>query len=478
MKKFLFLLLFVQSSFLFSQQLEKVLPIHFKNTNDLFQVVEEDKKQVLLFFRDKNRVLTVKFNDKFEVLDSISSTRPPKNYDDIIGYSITNNKYYSYWSTPNNKEITTQCFDFDTKKVSLKTFNLDFEKEKPVKTITVNSVFYLITAVKSSSILNFYVFDDGNLTKKTVDLSANRFLSYDTKTCTLWSLLNSDTGLDGSLSIQNISNDTPPSLTFSANKRKVYTNGNELFFTFDNNKNFTQTVTINLNDFSATSKGYNQPYLLSVNYVEDESNSFYVNGKLIQMKLNENRLALSIKNMEGNELKTYEILKDKEVTFKNSDIIQENGSINKTRILDKSNQLLRKIYFEYPSMSCYYFNDIVYLTIGSVSLERGGNSNTGMIGGMYGLVGSLIATAITSNYSLANLNSYSNRKVVYINCLFDKDFNHVDGEVNKLAFDKLRNLAENKDDLLSQSVFKFNSKLYFGGYDKQEKSYKFFSFTD
>lgn len=476
MKKFLFLLLLVQSSFLFSQQLEKVLPLNFKNTNDLFQVVEEDKKQVLLFFRDKSRVLTIKFNDKFEVLDSISSTRPPKNYDDIVGYSISDNRYYSYWSTANKKEITTQCFDFDTKKVSLKTFNIDFEKEKPVKTITVNSIFYLITVVKSSSILNFYVFNDGNLTTKTVDLTEHRFLSYDTKTCTLWSLLNSDTGLDGNLTIQNISNDTPPSLTFSANKRKVYNNGNELFFTFDNNKNFTQTLTVNLNDFSAISKGYTQPYLLSANYVADESNSFYVNGKLIQMKLNENRLALSVKDIEGNELKTYEILKDKEVTFKNSDIIQENGSINKTRILDRSNQLLRKIYYEYPSMSCYYFNDIFYLTIGSVSLEKNGNG--AMYGAMFGLAGVLIATAITSNYSIANLNSYKNRKVVYINCLFDKDFNHVDGTVNKLAFDKLRVLAENKDDLISQSVFKFNSKLYFGGYDKQEKSYKFFSFSD
>jgi len=476
MKKFLCLLLFVQSLFLFSQQLEKVLPLNFKNTNDLFQVVEEDKKQVLLFFRDKNRVLTVKFNDKFEVLDSISSTRPPKNYDDIVGYSISDNRYYSYWSTTNNKEITTQCFDFTSKKVSLKTFNIDFEKEKPVKTITVNSIFYLITVVKSTSILNFYVFDDGNLTKKTVDLSAHRFLSYDTKTCTLWSLLNSGTGFEGALSVQNISNDTPPSLTFSANKRKVYANGNALFFTFDNNKNFTQTITINLNDFSAETKGYNQPYLQSVNYVEDESNSFYVNGKLIQMKLNENRLAISVKDIAGNELKTYEILKDKEVTFKNSDIIQENGSINRTRILDKSNQLLRKIYYEYPSMSCYYFNDIVYLTIGSVSLEKNGNG--AMYGAMFGLAGVLIATAITSNYSLANLNSYKNRKVVYINCLFDKDFNHIDGEVNKLAFDKLRALSEDKDDLISQSVFKFNSKLYFGGYDKKEKSYKFFSFTD
>lgn len=476
MKKFLCLLLFVQSLFLFSQQLEKILPLNFKNTNDLFQVVEEDKKQVLLFFRDKNRVLTVKFNDKFEVLDSISSTRPSKNYDDIVGYSISDNRYYSYWSTTNNKEITTQCFDFTSKKVSLKTFNIDFEKEKPVKTITVNSIFYLITVVKSTSILNFYVFDDGNLTKKTVDLSAHRFLSYDTKTCTLWSLLNSGTGFEGALSVQNISNDTPPSLTFSANKRKVYANGNALFFTFDNNKNFTQTITINLNDFSAETKGYNQPYLQSVNYVEDESNSFYVNGKLIQMKLNENRLAISVKDIAGNELKTYEILKDKEVTFKNSDIIQENGSINRTRILDKSNQLLRKIYYEYPSMSCYYFNEIVYLTIGSVSLEKNGNG--AMYGAMFGLTGVLIATAITSNYSLANLNSYKNRKVVYINCLFDKDFNHVDGEVNKLAFDKLRVLSEDKDDLISQSVFKFNSKLYFGGYDKKEKSYKFFSFTD
>ncbi len=100
-----------------------------------------------------------------------------------------------------------------------------------------------------------------------------------------------------------------------------------------------------------------------------------------------------VKDIDGNELKTYEILKDKEVTFKNSDIIQENGSINRTRILDKSNQLLRKIYYEYPSMSCYYFNDIVYLTIGSVSLEKNGNSSVGIIGGMHGLVGSLIASS-------------------------------------------------------------------------------------
>jgi hypothetical protein len=196
------------------------------------------------------------------------------------------------------------------------------------------------------------------------------------------------------------------------------------------------------------------------------------------MKLNTEKMLLSIKDLEGNELKSFEILDGKEIAFKNSEIIQENKNIKSTRVLDNSSQLLRKIYYQNPSISCYSFNNKKYLSIGSVSDPENGNANILMIGGMYGFVGALIAVAITSNYSMDNLNSYKGRKVVYINCLFDSDFNHVNGELKKLAFDELRLFADNNNKLLSQAVFKLNSNLYFGGYDDKKGTYSFYQFKD
>jgi len=102
-----------------------------------------------------------------------------------------------------------------------------------------------------------------------------------------------------------------------------------------------------------------------------------------------------------------------------------------------------------------------------------------MYGGMIGgFTGAIIAVALTSNYSMNNLNSYNKRKVVYVNCVFDTDFNHIDTEMQKLAFDKVRFFAEEKKFYLGQTVFKMNNALYFGGYSPDKKKYLFYRFND
>ena len=156
--------------------------------------------------------------------------------------------------------------------------------------------------------------------------------------------------------------------------------------------------------------------------------------------------------------------------------MQENGSVKNTRILDGSNKLLRKIYNLNPSLSCYTLNGKNYVTIGSVSLVQ---DNTVMYGGMIGgFTGALIAASLSSNYSLNNLNSYKNRKVVYVNCLFDENFNHLEGNINKLAFDDLRVFAEKENNLSTKTIFKMGSSLYFAGYNNKEKNYLFYKFND
>ncbi len=474
MKKLLFALLFTSISF--SQQLVKTMNLKLPKKSDVFQVIDSEKKQVLLFFSNKNGVKTIRLNENFEVQDSLSGNRPYDEYDDIIGYSTSNNKYCSYWASSNNKDIAYQCFDFENKKIDFKTYKLDFVKEKPIERITVNNVFYLITILKNTSILNFYVFKDGQMEKKTIDLSDKKFINWENKKVNLWEILNYFTGFQAPLSFQNILNETPPSLTFSANKRKAYVNGSNLIFTFDENKSFTQMLTFNLNDFTVQLKSYTQPYIEETEFSGSESNSFLLNDKIVLMKLNSDVMRLSIKDLEGNELKTYEAYSEKEVSFKNSEIIQENGRIRNTRILDNSNQLLRKIYNLNPSISCYTQNDRTYLTLGSVSMIQ--NNNAVMYGGMFGATGVLIGMAISSNYSVNNLNAYQNRKVVYINCLFDNDFNHIDGKLKKLAFDELRVFADNNDYFVCQTVFKLNTTLYFGGYDREKDTYSFYKFND
>lgn len=477
MKKLLFAFFLIISSTSFTQSLSKSINLNLSRRNDVFQIVEENKKQVSLFFSDKYKARTVRFDENFNIIDSLSTDRPSKEYDDVIGYSISGNKYYSYWSSSNNKEIASQCFDFEGKKVSLNTFKLEFSKEKPIERITINDVFYLVTIVKHTSILNFYVFNDGKVEKKTIDLSARNFVSYDNQKVNLWEIFSEVTDFDNGLSAQNILEETPPSLTFSANKKKAYVRNNHLIFTFDNNKGFTQLINININDFTYEVKSYAQPYIEPTEFDMATSNSFLLKDRLIQIKLNTQLMYISVKDLAGNELKTFTSIADKEIDFKNSDIIQENGSIRNTRILDKSSQLLRKVSNLNPSLSCYSYNDKIYFTLGAVSLVQNNNSVIygAMIGGM---AGALIGAAVSSNYSVNNLNSYNGRKVVYINCLFDSEFNHIDGEVKKLAFDELRFFANEKQDLLSQTVFKMNSKLYFGGYDKTTRTYSFYSFND
>ena len=476
MKKTLIICSILFSITCFSQELFKNLNLNLTKKTDAFQIVDEDRKQVTLFFSDKKLLKAIRLNENFDVIDSLSTARPSSDFDDIVGYSITNNKYYSYWSSSNNKEFVYQCFDFDTKKITSKSFQLEFEKEKAIKKITVNNVFYLITCVKNTSILNFYVFNDGNLEKKSIDLSNKKFLNVETKPTLLWNIFNEATAFEPALSVQNISNDSPPSLTFSANKRKAYTKGTVLSFSFDLTKKFTQLLNINLADFTADLKSYNQPYFEETEFEGIDSNSFLSNDKLIQLKLNSQKMVISIKNLDGTEFKNYEVFVDREINFKNSEIFQENGSVKNTRILDGSNKLLRKIYNLNPSLSCYTLNGKNYVTIGSVSLVQ---DNTVMYGGMIGgFTGALITASLSSNYSLNNLNSYKNRKVVYVNCLFDENFNHLEGNVNKLAFDNLRVFAEKEDNLLAKTIFKMGSSLYYAGYNKTDSNYLFYKFND
>ncbi len=475
--KFTFLIIFLLSiGTVSSQDLVKQVSLHLKSRTDVFQIVEEDKKQVSLFFSDRQNAKMIRFNEQLDVLDSLSTIRPSKDFDNVIGHSIDGDDYYTYWPHSKEKKIESLCFNFSSKKISSKSISIDFGKEKLFKRITVNNVFYLLTIVKGTSILNCYVLNKGQLEKKTIDLTTKVFYNSENKKTVLWEILNQETNFESELSVQDIFDETPPSLVLSANKRKVYPIENDLIFTFDTNKNYTQFLIINLTDFSVSQKLFPQPYFEETEFNTPESNSFLINDQLLQLKSNPSRMHISIKNVtDGSEIKGLEVLLDREIEFKNSEIIQENLSVKNTRVLDQSNQLIRKLTYLNPSLSCYEDQSIYYVTLGGVSMVQ--NNNAVAFGAMIGgLSGALIGALISPSYSVSNLNSYQDRKVVYINCLFDQQFNHVKGEVKNLPFDELRKFDQKNDWLSDKTIFKINSNLYLGAYSVSEKKYSFYKF--
>lgn len=478
MKRFLFLLLLaIQTLTVFSQEIASELPVNCDKKTDVFQIVEEKKNQALVFYTDKKKITALRLDSTLNILDSIKVSRNPEELNNLLGYSINGNNYSILWSGSKSKNIAIQSFDFEKKETIVKHTTLDFENEKVFKKLTVNGVFYMLTIVKASNIINLYKFENDSFTKKTIDLSEKRFLGYENRFNLLYSIISENRLSDPAFSFELISNETPPSLVLSSSKRKIYSQENQIVLTLDVCKLYSQIIRINLNDFSAQCQFIAQPKIEDADYPTGDSNSFLLNDKIIQMRSKSGILLLKFKNQNGEELKSYELKANEEIPFKNSDIIQENGSVNNVRILDKSNQLIRKIDNLNPSISSYLLGDKIYLTLGGVSPPQ--NNNAMMYGGMLGgFTGALIAVALTSNYSMNNLNSYNNRKVVYINCVFDTDFNHINTEMQKLAFDKVRFLAEEKKSYLGQTVFKMNNALYFGGYNPAKKKYLFYRFND
>ncbi|MEL1255629.1 hypothetical protein AAEO57_17690 [Flavobacterium sp. DGU38] len=340
--------------------------------------------------------------------------------------------------------------------------------------------------------MKFYISDNnGNLNEKAVDLSHLKFKNSANHTALLY-----DAFIEGgdlfkpTINVEHISNDQP-SLALSSKKFKVYTyKKDEIIFTFDNNSFLTAILKINLNNFSADFKSVGQPEIEQPEYYANvaKSNSFLIEDKILQIKTTPDVLFFTVSEQNGIRINQFKTLREEAISYKNSDVFQESGSIHNKKVLEKPKQFIRKINNSNPAVTCYKLNGLYYTAIGSSQdIVHGGPRGMGM-GGGFGAAP--MSFGFTSNYTIGNLISYKDKNVVYTNCLFDADFNHIDDKVQTSAFEKARLFLEENEDVKDSTsifgkdlykdliVFKFNSFLYLGNYNKQNKKYQIFSFTE
>lgn len=478
------LAMFLCSVISFSQEIVNSIPVALKKNKTVFQVVNDSTKETTVFVSDKEKVKAIRLNKEMRIIDSLSTDRlNPKIYVAMVGYNGSKSNINLFWTSSNHKDIFIQQFNFDKLNSENKTYTLPLKDEKFVQNFSQNGKFYIMTVLKNSDKLKLYAFDiDGKLEEKTIDLTGFRFFKSDYQKTTMYGLLGeSYYATELPYSIQKIRPENPTSLVESSKKRKCYSNGNAIVITFDPNIDYTQLITINLESFTAKEQFIKKPNISEQrNYLN--SNSFLMDNKLYQIKSSSSQLILTVKDLDDNLIKSYEASDENPIIdFKNSNYIQENGGTTKTRILETSSQFIRKTNNLNAGISCYKLNDNYLVTIGSVSQEQQQVSAGVIAGSMFGIAGAIAASLIdaaVSNPTMESFNAYANRKVVYINGLFDKDSNHIKGEIDPLAFDKIRVFFDKNTDVSSQTLYKIDNIYYLGYYENVSKEYTIRKFKD
>ena len=483
-KQSILLALLLCSIISFSQEIVNSTPVALKKGKSVFQIVNDSLKETTLFVSDKEKVKAIRLNSEMQIIDSLSTERlNPKMYSAMIGYNENKSNINLFWTSSSHKDIFIQQFNFDKTNSENKTYTLPLKDEKFVQNFSQNGKFYIMTVLKNSDKLKLYVFDtDGKLTERIIDLTGFKFYTFDYKKTTLYTkLLGQFNGSEFPFSVQIIRPENPTSLVESSKKRKCYSNGNTIVITFDSNLDFTQLITINLDSFTAKEQFIKKPDIFGEKSFQN-SNSFLMDNHLYQIKSSSSQLILTVKDLEDNLIKSFEASEEKPIIdFKNSNYVQENGGTTKTRILETSSQFIRKTNNLNSGISCYKLNGNYLITIGSVSLEQQQASTGAIVGGMFGALGSIAGSLIDaaiSNPTMDSFNAYANRKVVYINGLFDKDANHIKGEIAPLAFDKIRLFFDKNTNVSSQTLYKLDNIYYFGYYDNITKEYIIRKFKD
>ena len=384
----------------------------------------------------------------------------------MIGSSILENGNYKVFLTNNgHSKFSSMTLSFDNEKHLLHEFSLEDDNEKFIQTVTYKNKFYLISAAKRapekqafSEGIYIYTFDENDKPKRNkINLSKSVFIDKNGDGTTLPNLIASY-----SSSIKKIEDNVPNSIEVAASNRKIYLKDNKVIFTLDNNKEFTQILEINLENFQSSQKSIEKP-MKGIEEGRKKTNS-YLNGNLIFMVAStKDNFIFQVNNFEKDSLiMKYSVSKENAINFKNTPIIQEGGMYDGYRELESSKKFLRKITSGKIGVSALKVKDLYHITIGGyVEQRRGGAGMSFGFGGMP--IGSFGSVNIFFNPTMFAYNSMSNTKSTRIECLFDEDFDHLRGDLEENAFDKIDTFL--KEDIgESETIFSYKDYFIFLDY--------------
>ncbi|WP_445748456.1 hypothetical protein [Polaribacter sp.] len=445
------------SNFLISQQrlvsFINDLKTTSSNLKDAIPIVNEKTGEIAYFIVDAKNIYGYKLNSDFKIVDKMASEEKSREFKEIIGSSsLETGSYRVFLTNKNHDKFSSVHFSFENKQSSSNDFLLS-SQEYFIQTVDWDNQFYLITGSKLNNKLFIYSFDlDGNPKRNYIDTDNLKFIDNNEKEIKLLTVL-----IEVDL-IKKFIDNTPISIELASEKVKMYSRENLIFFSIDTYSNYTQVLEIDLSTFKASFKRFKKPIIQGSSA---KTNSF-LNGDIIgTLAVNKENLSIDFLNYKTGELiKNLTVNADETINFKNTPIIQEGGSFEDYRELEKTKQFLRKISSSNAGISFRKFYDKFHVVIGGYVIQRTNGAMMMPFGGIP-IAGFGNVTVFFNPTQLA-FNSASNNKATRIECLFDQEFNHVEGIIGKNAFDKMQDYSIKNP---GETVFKY--KNYFINVDYQ-----------
>lgn len=481
MKKIFQILLAIFSLSIFSQEkyleIENDLKIGSKNVKSAFSVVNENTGNFAIFLDDDNALYGYLYSPGLDLVRRFASEGLPKQFSQIIGYSIQGKKIRLFLKDSKSKIFGSVLFDFEIGSTEETVYDFKLKHELYVEGYTDESKFYLITLLKGTNELNFYVFDEGKpFQKESINIKGTPFFNNLGAIINLNELMGTG-GKDLNRSsygfnVDKIDSESPNSIETTSSIVKMYPGKSGFKLTVD-----AQRRTYIL-DFSTSNLSYTVSTIdkLTTSGTEINSNSFILDDKIYIISASTEEMIFSIKNLaSGEELKNFRVTKNEEIPFKNTPIIQEGGKLKNYRILDKTSQFLRRMSNEDIGVATTKSNNNFVVTLGSKKEISSGGAPMMMPG--FGIpVGSIGSFAVTFNPTFFAYGNYTSTKATRIESLFDEDFNHLKGEIPENVFDKISEAGLKLPSTDAETVFKLGNSYIWGFYDQKLEKYILYRF--
>lgn len=437
---------------------------------ETFNAVDESTGNFALFMRDRNHIGGKLFDEKGNQIAEVSVPVPPEKFVSFIGYEFDAQKINLFVYTVNGIVYRLK-YDFSEETGSCEELDFKYKDEIRIHTANYNGHLHVFTITKNSNSINCYAINESVRPElHVIDFDDTEFLNKSEKSENLYNFMEDSDFLNTSFVVDEVEEGVPNALETTSKHSKFYNEVDQVLLSLDKNSNFTYLIRIDLKDFKKSLERIDKPKLAN-NRKTSTTNSFLSDGKLYQIVATSNAMVFQIIDIQDNNkvLKTLNFSNDSDIDFKNTPIIQKDLLYDKYREIEKTSKFLRKINKWNLGISVYKENNIEQLTIG------GSYSRPESRGARYITVGSG-SLSLSPNPVWPAYTSYIKSESIYFTGLFDKNYNHLEGDVSQNPFDKIKAFADTQENIKIETAFELNGEYYWGARFVDLDEYKIYKF--
>ena len=473
-------LVFLSSSIVYSQDIfisiNDDLKTNTKKPEQSFLVVNKQDNSVAVFIDDNKTVNAYLYDELKRPIGKLTTEGLPNKYNAVIGHTINGKSIRLFLNSSNGKKFGSILFDFESGRTLVTEHDFKLKKEIFLETFSREDHLYAFTVSKVDNSIMVYDFDHNGNTSSSQKFMTSLFKDKMRRPRNLYGALNISAGLK-TVPISKIEEGNPASLEMTSKLTKIYVKEDGVSITLDQNRDVTSEIVLNYPDFEPEVKTYQKPDVQTSALIP-KTNSYILKDKIYHISSTSERMVFAITDRNtGDQVKTYTVAKDDDISFKNTPIIQEGGMYDSYRTLEKTSKFLRKISASRNGVAVIPSKDSYNITLGGITETQGGGGGPMMMpgfGGVGGGIGGPFAVA-SFNPTFFAYSSYKHTKSTRIEGMFDIDYNHITGDIDLNVFDRIKEFSDELKPI-AENVINYKNKVLYGTYYKKTKKFVLYTF--